>query len=155
MEVCFQTALGEGGGKGVMECLCRLNRKHPESGGIRMSGVCIRVWRVRVWRGLQAEYDQAVLQGGEGFFTGRGGDAAEYHLCAQRPSAWDVPGLGDGRVDNRVVMLQVGADACCGQGRPDSVLVHGVGVLGPNWEVGGVSRHFFLQALDDGLVFKE
>ena len=98
---------------------------------------------------------QAVDQRGELLLTGRRGDAAEDQLGTQLPAGRDLPGLGNGLVDDRVVMLQAGADAETGQNGPNDVLVHGIGVLGPDREVLGIEGKLFLQALDDILVLEE
>ena len=52
-------------------------------------------------------------------------------------------------------MLQAGAHVDAGQCRPDGVLVHGVGVLGPDGEVLGVRRELVLQAFHHGLILEE
>ena len=52
-------------------------------------------------------------------------------------------------------MLKICADTRGGQGRPHGVLVHGIGMLGPNREIFRIGRELFLQAFYDVLVFKK
>ena len=90
-----------------------------------------------------------------GLGAGRGFDAAKRHLRAQRPAGWQLPAGLDLGIDQRVVVLQRGADAAAGQRGPDRQLGHAGAVFGKGREVVCVERELLLQALDHGLVFKK
>ena len=71
----------------------------------------------------------------DGLGIGRLARDAKRHLRDQIPRLGDVPGGLDFGVDERVVVLQVGAEPFVGQSGPDDVLVDGARVLGPDGEV--------------------
>lgn len=73
---------------------------------------------------------------------------AKHQLRAQLPLERDLPVVCSLLVDDGVVVLQVGAEALGLERNPQSVLVHGVGVLGPVAEVVRVQREGFAQVLD-------
>lgn len=73
----------------------------------------------------------------------------------QLPVRGDLPLGSDALVDERVVVLQVGAETFGLEGGPDSELQHGGGVGGPGGEAVGVDGELLLHAVDDLLVFVE
>ena len=83
--------------------------------------------------------------GGVFTFDGGCGNAAEHHLAAQPPVGGNLPRLGDGFVNQRVVMLDVRADSGGSEGGPNRVLHHGEFFVGGHGEGVGVKRHALLQ----------
>ena len=69
---------------------------------------------------------------------------ANNHLRAQLPVLAHIPLLLNLLVDQRVVMLEVGAQAFGLKGCPDGVLVHAVGLCGPDGELVGVQCELLL-----------
>ena len=63
--------------------------------------------------------------------TGRTGGLAEHKLCAEIPCLGNVPGLGDGLVDDGVEVLEIAAETLGAESGPGNVLVHAVGVFIP------------------------
>lgn len=64
--------------------------------------------------------------------------STEDQLAPKLPLEGNAPVLGSLLVDDRVVVLKVGAKSLCLQGDPESVLVHGVSVFRPVAEVVGI-----------------
>lgn len=85
----------------------------------------------------------------------RSAGRAEDQLGAQRPASWQVPGLAHALVDERVVVLQVAAEALGLEGGPGGDLVRAVGVAGPEWEAVGVKGEVGLHLLDGWDVVEE
>lgn len=81
--------------------------------------------------------------------------SAEDQLRLELPVAGDLPLLLDAGVRDRVVVLQVGAEALLLQGNPQRQLVHGRGVLAPLRELVGEKSVRLLQLVDGGGVFEE
>ena len=81
--------------------------------------------------------------------------AAKGHLGTQQPAGGQVPLLADRLVDQRVVVLQGGANTFLGQGGPDRKLGDPGAMFGPDGEVVGIEGEFLLQILDDGGVLEE
>jgi hypothetical protein len=81
--------------------------------------------------------------------------ATEDKLRLERPFQRNVPDLAGLLVRERVVVLEVGAEAFGFESGPGGVLVHGGGVLAPVGELVGVLRELGLQGLDGGGVFVE
>lgn len=79
--------------------------------------------------------------------------ATKDQLAPELPLERDVPVLRCLLVDDRVVVLQVGAKALCLEGNPECILVHGVGVLGPVAEVVRVNGEGLAEVLDGLRVF--
>jgi hypothetical protein len=125
---------------------------------------------------LLAKDLDTLLNGLLRLLTGRSLGATEDELGNQAPFSGDVPLLGDGGVDEGVVVLQVCAEAEGFEAGPDwwgcllagfwnmlmlkegdltEVLVHGVGVLSPGLEVSLVSGELLLEGLDVGGIFVE
>jgi hypothetical protein len=81
--------------------------------------------------------------------------SAEDELRLQLPVGRDVPDLSGLLIGQRVVVLEVSAQAfgfeCC----PGGELVHGARVFRPFGELVGVRRDFGLQGLDCGVGFVE
>jgi hypothetical protein len=81
--------------------------------------------------------------------------AAENELGFQLPVRRDVPDLGGLLVGQRVVVLEVSAQAFGFERRPGGELVHGGRVFGPLGELVGVGGDFGLQGLDCSVGFVE
>ena len=112
-------------------------------------------WICCYWSNSESGDAQALCRWRKCLFCRRGRDAAEDELRAQVPVGGDVPGLRDGAVNQRVVVLQVGADVLRGESRPQRVLQHRARLIGRAREGVGVGREAFLQSLDNVAVFKE
>lgn len=80
---------------------------------------------------------------------------AEDELRLERPLQWDTPDLAGLLVGQRVVVLQVGAEAFGFKSGPGGELVHGGGVLAPVGELVGVLGELGLERLDGLGVFVE
>ena len=74
--------------------------------------------------------------------------ATKHKLRLQLPVRRDIPNLRGLLVGQRVVVLQVGAQAFGFERRPGRELVHGGRVLGPLGELVGVGGDFVLQGFD-------
>jgi hypothetical protein len=74
--------------------------------------------------------------------------ATKDELRLERPLQRNVPDLAGLLVRERVVVLQVGAEAFGFESGPGGVLVHGGRVLAPVGELVGVLRELGLQGLD-------
>lgn len=81
--------------------------------------------------------------------------AAKDELGVELPVRRDVPLRGDLLVDERVVVLQVGAQALGLEGDPQRVLQHGVGLGRPQGELVGVHGEGGLLLLDRLRVLEE
>jgi hypothetical protein len=81
--------------------------------------------------------------------------AAEDELRLERPLQGDVPDLAGLLVRQRVVVLEVGAEALGFESSPGGVLVHGGGVLAPVRELVSILGELGLQGLDGSGVFVE
>jgi hypothetical protein len=79
----------------------------------------------------------------------------EYQLCAELPVLRNVPCICDLLVDQWVVVLEVGAKSFLLESSPDSVLVHSVGMTGPEWELVGIDRELLLHSGNCGAVDEE
>jgi len=99
--------------------------------------------------------EETFLQGLEGLVHGLASWLAKDQLALQAPVERDVPGGGDLLVDQRVVVLQVGAETFLFKGRPDGKLMHGIGVLAPLRELVGIQGEVLLQVRDGLGVFVE
>jgi hypothetical protein len=66
------------------------------------------------------------------------GSSSNNHFRSQHPCVRDIPLLGNLVVNDRVVMLQVCAQAFGFERAPQCVLMHGGGLLRPFGELGGV-----------------
>jgi hypothetical protein len=91
----------------------------------------------------------------EGLVAGAGGGRAEDQLGIEFPVLGHVPLLGDLGVDERVVVLQVAAQALGLERRPHGELVHGVGLHGPDGELVGVEGELLLHGGDGAAVVEE
>ncbi len=80
---------------------------------------------------------------------------SERHLCHQFPGFRQLPFPADGVIDERVVVLQGGAESGILEKRLYGQLVHGGGVLRPYGEFVLVGGEGFLQSLYDGTLFEE
>lgn len=80
--------------------------------------------------------------------TGLASTATEDQLRPELPLKRNAPVLSGLLVDDRVVVLQVGAETLGLERNPECVLVHGVGVLGPVAEVVGIEGEGLAQVLD-------
>jgi hypothetical protein len=82
------------------------------------------------------------------------GTSTEDQLAPKLPAERNIPVLGRLLVDDRIVVLEIGAKALCLEGDPQGVLVHGVGVLRPVTEMVCVEGEGFAEVLDGlgGLV---
>jgi hypothetical protein len=76
------------------------------------------------------------------------GTATEDQLAAELPLKGNVPVVSRLLVNERVVVLQVGAEALSLESRPQGELVHGVGVLAPVAEVVCVQGELLAKVLD-------
>jgi hypothetical protein len=81
--------------------------------------------------------------------------ATKDQLTPQLPAQWDVPVRSGLLVDDGVVVLQVGAEALGLERDPQSILVHGVGVLRPVAKVVGIEGELLAQVFDGFGVFVE
>jgi hypothetical protein len=68
---------------------------------------------------LFAENLEAVLNGSESLLARLRGRSTEDQLGVQLPRSRDVPGLSDLLIDQRAVVLQVGAETLGLKGKPD------------------------------------
>ena len=82
-------------------------------------------------------------------------NTTEDELRRQRPLQWDVPDLAGLLLRQRVVVLQVGAEAFGFESGPCGELVHGGSVLRPDGELVGVDRELGLEGLDGRGVLVE
>lgn len=80
---------------------------------------------------------------------------AEDQLRLEHPLLWNVERLSGADVRQRVVVLQVGAEALGLECGPEVELVHGVGVLAPAGEAVCIDGQRLLQGGDGGRVFVE
>lgn len=119
------------------------------------SSVALSAGRVGIAAHLSAEDLEALLDGLEVLGASIAGLAAEDELGVELPAVGDAPLAGDLGVDERVVVLQVGAEALGRQGRPDYVLEHGVRLQRPDGELVAVQGVLFLHRVDDVLVLEE
>lgn len=78
----------------------------------------------------------------------------KYKLSIQSPRLGELPSLSNLVVDERVVMLQVGAEAISLKGSPDQALVHGSRLRGPVGEFIGIEGKLLLELLG-GVFFGE
>jgi hypothetical protein len=115
----------------------------------------------------------ALLNWLELLLAGRGLDGTKDQLSLELPVAGDIKSFGDTRVDEGVVVLEVGAEAEGLETGPDCALlvpgsegererdelteplVHGVAVLGPLGEFVGKGREFLAIGLYVGGVLVE
>ena len=104
---------------------------------------------------LRPENLQSLLNINERLLASRSNRCTEDQLGRELPILGDVPCIGDLLVDQRVVVLQVGAKPLLLKSSPDGVLVHSVGVRGPYWEFIGVQCELLLHAGDGGAVNEE
>lgn len=74
--------------------------------------------------------------------------ATEDQLAPELPLKRDAPLVCSALINDGVVMLEVGTEALGLQRNPKSVLMHGVGVLGPVAEVVCVRREGLAEVLD-------
>ena len=81
--------------------------------------------------------------------------ATEDELGAKLPVDGDVPVLLGLAVDDRVVVLEVGAQTLGLEGGPESILMHGGRVLAPVAEVVGVNGETLAEGLNGLGVFEE
>jgi hypothetical protein len=81
--------------------------------------------------------------------------ATENQLTPQLPAQWDLPVLCGLLIDDGVVMLQIGAEALSLKRYPQSILVHGVGVLRPVAKVVGIEGKRFAQVFNGLGIFIE
>ena len=65
------------------------------------------------------------------------------------------PFFGNGRIRQRIVVLQIGTDASSRQCCPYGILNHGICLIRPDREVGRIRWELLLQAFDNILIFKE
>lgn len=72
----------------------------------------------------------------------------EDELTPQLPLKRDLPVLSSLLVDDGVVVLKVGAEALSLKSDPQSILVHGIGVLAPVAEVMGVQGESLAKVLN-------
>ena len=72
----------------------------------------------------------------------------KHKLRLQLPVGRDIPDLRGLLVRQRVVVLEVGAEAFGFESRPGGELVYGGGVFGPLGELVGVEGDFVLQGFD-------
>lgn len=93
---------------------------------------------------------QPFTQLAEGLLPRAARRGAEDQLGVELPVLGDVPGLLHASVDQRVVVLQVGAEALSHQSGPGDVLGHTLGADGPEGEIFRVEGVLVLHALDDG-----
>ena len=104
---------------------------------------------------LRTKNLQPLLNINETLLSGRCNRSTEDQLCTQFPILRDVPCLCDLLVNQRVIVLQVGAKPFLLEGSPDCVLVHSVGMGGPDGELFGEGGELLLQAYDGGAVDEE
>jgi hypothetical protein len=81
--------------------------------------------------------------------------AAKDQLRLEAPLLRDPPDFLGFGVDERVVVLQVGAGALGLEREPQRILVHGGRVLGPDGELVGVEGEGLLQGVDGLGVLEE
>lgn len=87
--------------------------------------------------------------------TGLARLATKDKLSIQSPSSGDLPGGSNLLINQRVVVLQVGAQALELQRSPDEQLLHAQRVDSPGREAVGVQGKFILQGLCGGGVLEE
>ena len=80
---------------------------------------------------------------------------SEDHLRNQAPFKRDIPFLGYGLVNERVVVLQVCAEAERLESGPQEILVHSIRVLSPRLEMLLVDSELLREGLDMRGVFVE
>jgi hypothetical protein len=83
------------------------------------------------------------------------GTATKDQLAPELPVKRNVPVLSSLLVDNRVVVLKIGAETLGLKGNPKRVLVHGVGLLRPVTKVMGVDGERLAKVFDGLGVFVE
>jgi len=106
-------------------------------------------------RALRSMNDQPLLKRLKRLGAGLASPAAKHQLRLEAPGGGDLPlGLGGG-VNDRVVVLQVRAEALVLEARPQHQLVHRARVLAPLREFVRVQREVRLQRLDWCGVFEE
>ena len=104
---------------------------------------------------LRAVDEDPLLEGLELFLSWLAGAATEDELGSELPLLGDLPLLLGTLVDNGVVVLEVGTKALGLQGCPQSVLVHGRGVLGPVTKVVRVDGEGLAEVLDGLGILEE
>lgn len=87
--------------------------------------------------------------------AGLAGAAPKDQLGIQPPGPGQAPGGSDLVVDERVVVLEVGAEALEPEGGPEEQLLHAGALGGPGGEAVGVRWERDLHALDDVVVLEE
>ena len=84
----------------------------------------------------------------EGFFSGWSRDTAQLPFVhATTQLSGQVPFFGNGRIRQRVVVLQIGANTGSRQCCPNSILNHGICLIRPDRKVGRIRWELLLQPL--------
>lgn len=104
---------------------------------------------------LRTMHKQALLNRLKLLLARLASTATKNQLGAQLPLKRDLPVLLRLAIDDRVVVLQGGAEAGGLERGPQGELMHGGGVLAPDGEVGGVEGEGLLQGLDGLRVLEE
>lgn len=104
---------------------------------------------------LRTKALELLVHGQEVLGSGLASLSTKNQLGLQLPVGGDLPLGGDAVVDERVVVLEVGAQALGLERGPDSVLQHGVRMGRPEGEAIGIDGELLLHAVDDFLVFEE
>lgn len=104
---------------------------------------------------LRAVDEDSLLEGLELLLSRLAGAAAKDELGSELPLLRNLPLLLGALIHNGVVVLEVGTEALSLQRGPQSVLVHGRGVLGPVTEVVCVDGERLAEVLDGLGVLEE
>lgn len=81
--------------------------------------------------------------------------SSKHQLRLKVPLLVDVPVHLSLLVNQRVVVLEIAAEASALERDPERILMHGARVLGPCWEVLSVGCELGLELFDWGWVLKE